>query len=206
MSKFTAARQELDATYHTKPYDLVVHDSILKGCLSNVTVSARPIIHFTCGAYGAGKSRWITKHIAKTDVWVDPDDIRHQLPNIQALIKDNPWSAGELTNREVGYLSETLIRYALSQNYTIYADGSMCDYAWYTLFLQEIQTRYPQYMVRVYYFEVPWVTLLERVWQRAESTKRCIPLSRLRQAYEQAHQAKDVYRALLQEHFIVVKE
>lgn len=205
-SKYEQARKNLDYTYYTKVYNLNVHDAILDSFLSpTIMPSTHPTLNFTCGAYGAGKSHWIAEHIVtETEVWVNPDALRYQLPNIQSLLHDNPWTVGEKTNLEVGFLNETLIRYCLEQGYTLYADSSMVDFKWFTTFITEIQFCYPHYLVRIYYFEVPWLTILERVWQRAEKTGRCIPLARLRYAFEQVHQAKPVYESLLQENFICI--
>jgi hypothetical protein len=94
------------------------------------------LIYLLPGAFGAGKSHvlsWLSKRglfPLHSFVIVDPDQIREKLPEAQEYITRDPSTAGFLTQKEVGYISEVMILKSLLEGKNVIVDGSLRDSEW----------------------------------------------------------------------------
>ena len=125
-------RSMLDYTYHSNyvPERQLFQDKLMSYFNAtfiqddNGLVCDRPTsnwVVFTAGAMGAGKSHtlvWLNHNCLfplDSFVRVDPDSLREMLPETKEYIKRDPVTAGMLTQKEVGYISEILTLNALQQ-------------------------------------------------------------------------------------------
>ena len=157
VGKYVKERGNIDYTYH-KYYsnkrqllqdellqqflDTVVHDAA-----NNMTCDrpAKPWLVFTAGPMGAGKGRtmqWLAKHglfPLSAFVRVDPDTLRAMLPEIASYQHIAPATAGYLTQKEVGYMSEILTLDALNEGKNVLVDGSLRDANWYLNYIKKLK-------------------------------------------------------------------
>jgi predicted kinase len=130
--KFSHIRETLDYNYHSnytferqKLQDAIIDDMLDAALIFDVdgkigSVPTEPWIVFTAGAMGAGKSHTMNDLVEKgrfplkAFVVVDPDEIRHLLPEYHMYVDHNPELAGELTRKEAGFIAEILTLAAVS--------------------------------------------------------------------------------------------
>jgi hypothetical protein len=123
LGKYAEYRKQLDYTYH-KHYSAErqqMHDRFIDSfdhtyINDNGVVCERPAdynwILFTAGCMGVGKGhvmRWLDRHNLfplSSFVIVDPDIIRDLLPESTVYNDIDPNTAGFMTQKEVGYISE----------------------------------------------------------------------------------------------------
>jgi len=80
-----------------------------------------------------------------------------------------PEKAGELTNKESGYISELLTLAGLESGKNVLVDGSLRDSAWYQFYFQKLRTDYPNLKIAILHVVAP----REAVFQRAAVS--CVP-------------------------------
>ena len=152
---FANIRSTLDYTYH-KNYTYErqrFQDAIIQEFLNDAVITdgngeicttpTQPWIVFTAGAMGAGKGYTLKKLVEKgrfpliAFVRVDPDAIRRYLPEFDLYVQQSPEKAGELTNKEAGYIAEILTLAGLQSGKNVIVDGSLRRVQWYnnTLFV-----------------------------------------------------------------------
>jgi Zeta toxin len=146
---FADIRATLDYTYH-KNYtferqrfqDAIIqeylNDAIIKDENGEIcTTPTQPWIVFTAGAMGAGKGYTLKKLVEEgrfplmAFVRVDPDAIRRYLPEFELYVQHSPERAGELTNKEAGYIAEILTLAGLQAGKNVIVDGSLRRVKWY---------------------------------------------------------------------------
>lgn len=129
VGKYAHIRSQLDYTYH-KHYSVErqqLHDKLIDRFLKTVVhdrkrnveceVPLENWIVFTAGPMGAGKGhtmQWLYKHdLFPLDAFVnvDPDAIRQLLPETAHYNHRDDNTAGFLTQKEVGYISEVCVLY-----------------------------------------------------------------------------------------------
>ncbi len=96
-----------------------------------------PVIVFTAGAMGAGKShtvRWLARtHGFPLEEFVvcDPDRIREHFPEMEGYRTRWAPTCGSLTQKEAGYIAELVWCAALEQGKSVIIDSSLRDVAWW---------------------------------------------------------------------------
>ena len=145
---FADIRATLDYSYH-KNYTFErqrFQDAIIQEYLNDAiitdengeicTTPTQPWIVFTAGAMGAGKGYTLKKLVEKgrfplmAFVRVDPDAIRRYLPEFELYVQHSPERAGELTNKEAGYIAEILTLAGLQAGKNVIVDGSLRRVKW----------------------------------------------------------------------------
>lgn len=116
---------------------------------------------------------------------VDPDAIRASLPEYQAYIARNIETAGHLTQREVGYISEVMVLNALDNGGSVVFDGSLRDEQWYRSYVNQLRNRYPNIKIAILHITAPLDVCIERMYRRAAATGRLVPEQFMRQMYGQ---------------------
>lgn len=131
VGKYASHRSELDYTYHKcyQPKRQILHDVIVDAFLETIikdgevtcNVPMENWMVFTAGAMGVGKGhtiRWLNDEgLFPLDAFVvvDPDILRGLLPETKEYFHRDPYSAGYLTQKEVGYISEVRKNEGLDQ-------------------------------------------------------------------------------------------
>lgn len=205
--KYTSLRSKLDYSYHSN-YSMerqALQDDIIDSILNNTltrttnddtftnnnmcsTRPRRPWIVFTAGAMGAGKS-WTVQQLhlqghfpLESFVTVDPDEIRHYLPEFSTLSQKYPHLAGEWTNKEAGFVAELLTLVALHQGRNVLVDGSLRNAVWYQVYIQELRTSFRLLRIAILHVTAPRHLVLQRAHERGQSTSRVVPHSVLEHA------------------------
>ena len=155
------------------------------------SIPTEPWIVFTAGAMGAGKSHTMNALVEKgrfplkAFVRVDPDDIRHLLPEYHMYIDENPELAGKLTNKEAGFISEILTLAALQAGKNVLLDGSLRDAEWYQTYFARLREEFPSVRQAILHVTAPRQAVFQRAAERAKATGRVVPQELLEEALEQ---------------------
>lgn len=153
---------------------------------------------FTAGPMGAGKSytmEWLHANglfPLKAFVKVDPDMMRSLLPETSKYTEYNPDTAGKLTQKEVGYISEILTLYALKQGKNVLVDGSLRDAAWYSQYIRTLRQLYPDVKVAILHITASEATVMERAQKRALETGRHVPVDVIRDTYHKINTSMQI--------------
>jgi len=201
---FAEIRSTLDYSFHRHYSEdrQLLQDKIIRNMLrSDQIPDARgfsrsqpgePLIIFTAGAMGVGKGYAINNLVERglfsceNFVSVDPDEIRQLLPEYQTYLRENPLTAGELTQKEAGLIAEILILAALSQHKNILVDGSLRDSDWYAKYFVKLRKNYPKIKIGILHVTAPRGIIIKRAKTRGEKTGgRQIPLDIMEMAFEQ---------------------
>ena len=203
VGRYSELRKILDYTYHKHytPERQLLQDKLM--ALFNSTVvrdmntgqlCERPDVNwivFTAGPMGAGKSHTLVNLSSKdlfpleSFVRVDPDSLRELLPETKEYIRLNAATAGNCTQKEVGYLAEILTLYALQQGKNVLVDGSLRDSEWYRKYIQALRTQYNQIKVAILHVTASEKTIFARCKKREAVTGRHVPESIIKDTMKQ---------------------
>ena len=202
--EFQEIRGGLDRSYHGNYSQerQELHDKIVHKMLDGVTVvmdnqngscktPTEPWIVFTAGVMGAGKSHTMkelsTKGLFPLEAYVvvDPDEIRSHFPEYHLYAQSNPERAGELTNREAGYVTEIVTAAALRRGHNVLVDGSLRDYEWYKQFFVGLRKDYVALRIAILHITAPREVVFERAEKRARTTGRVVPIESLEKSLKQ---------------------
>ena len=140
---------------------LTEHDASFAQMTQNCTRTAQPWLIFTAGAMGAGKSHTIKvlhqkgRFPLQSFITVDPDQIRHRLPEFESYVEHDPQNAGELTRKEAGLIAEVLTEAALERRYNVLVDGSLRDADWYMTYIQSLRQNLPLLHLAILHVTAP---------------------------------------------------
>jgi hypothetical protein len=220
ISKYAYLQRLIDHMYHDKYSDArtALHDSIIDSYFKdrpttfNITHRTAisdsifemdiPLIIFMSGCYGAGKGHVLRRMHGENKInldkfiYVDFDKIRTMLPEYMEYVRADPWTAGQMTGKESGYIAELIVLHALNQSMNIIVDGSLNDSQWYGDYFTSIKSMHPGYALYIIHVSAEWVDVLERNMIRAEQTKRCIPLQLLKQIFANSTESFDKLKYL----------
>lgn len=177
--KYKEVRNRLDYSFHSiyskdrvyfqdRLIDSFLGDKVVNTTDNNsCSFPAKPWIVFTAGAMGAGKSHTIKEldqrgyFPLQSFVTVDPDQIRHNLPEFDNFALYNPDNAGYLTRKECGMISEIIIELALDRGQNVLVDGTLRDADWYLGFFQNIRNSHPNTRIAILHVTAPRESVME---------------------------------------------
>jgi Zeta toxin len=213
---YATIRKTLDYSYHsiyTKERQLIQNHIIdqflhqktmmdVPAVGTMCTTSTEPWVVFTAGCMGAGKS-WTIRHLSQRGdfplgafVTVDPDDIRHHLPEFEFYARLEPERAGELTGKEAGLVSEILTLAALEQGRNVLVDGSLRDASWYESHFQRLKREYARLRIGILHITAKPEAVYARASSRAQQTGRVIPRATLEESRIQVPKSVERLRPL----------
>lgn len=213
--KFSHIRETLDYEYHSnytferqKLQDAIVDDMLDSAVFFDVdgkvgSVPTEPWIVFTAGAMGSGKSHTmkvlVDKRLfpLKAFVTVDPDEIRHLLPEYHMYIDENPELAGDLTRKEAGFISEILTLAALQAGKNVLLDGSLRDWEWYKGYFARLREEFPAVRQAILHVTAPREVVFRRAAERAIATGRVVPARVLEATLEQVPRSVEILAPLV---------
>ena len=193
--------------------------------------SSSPWIIFTAGVMGAGKTHSIRRlrdegkltflsdnqneedddgvvPLLPELLTVDPDCIRHLLPEFDVYVKRCPDKAGTYTQKEAGLIAEIATKVALSEGCNVVVDGSLRNSDWYINYFQHLR-REQQYQhiknkvdsnkkvlrIAIIHVTAPFPTILKRTKQRAKETGRVVPIELLKRSIEEVPLSVDILKS-----------
>lgn len=171
--QFANIRATMDYSYH-KNYTFerqMFQDAIINGILDEAildnhngeecTTPTIPWIVFTAGAFGAGKG-YTLQHLAKNKrfplmefVRVNPDEIRRCFPEFYLYVQTSRDRAGELTNKEAGYIAEILTLAGLQAGKNVIVDGSLRRASWYCDYFARLRRDFPHLRIAIIHVTAP---------------------------------------------------
>jgi predicted kinase len=103
-------------------------------------------------------------------VKVDPDSVRHQLPEFELYVQKEPETAGILTRKEAGMISEICIEAALRRGQNVLVDGTLRNSTWYQDYFANLRERYPQLQIGILHVTAPREAVISRAMVRTMKT------------------------------------
>jgi predicted kinase len=179
--RFKTIRERIDYAYHAN-YTCarqLVQDIIIDSMLNETVIDdqetgrscnapTEPWVIFTAGVMGAGKTHTIRRldeqgiFPLKSFVSVDPDEMRRHLPEFAVYVDKSPETAGELTRKEAGMMSEILTDAALERGQNVLVDGSLRDAAWYQNYFAVLRRSFPKIRIGIIHITAPTDAIFER--------------------------------------------
>ena len=129
---------------------------------------------------------------------VDPDVIRHQLPEYPEYAARCPETAGELTRNECGMIAEILTRAALRNGQNVLVDGSLRNATWYQSHFDDLRRLQPRVRIAILHVQAPREAVLERALRRAHETGRVVPRDLLERTMAQVPQSVQVLQSCVE--------
>ncbi len=132
-----------------------VHEEIGAKFEPKNPAQAAPIILFTAGIYGSGKSYVVNQLVSGgvldpthfTDI--DPDKIRKSIPEYLDLLKASPEQASSLVQYETGHIQEQVLNKALNARVNIVLQGTLRSEAFNQKLFEDIRKNYPEYRIGI---------------------------------------------------------
>lgn len=210
-SPFAQIRKTLDYSYHPHPSPdrLVIQDRLISRKLNEASPSSRPLLLFTAGAMGAGKS-----HFLSTLPWeyilIDPDEIATTLPFFpqttmpltsfregnsereEETRERNKLERGSRLRHEARLVTEVLVKAAMQKNADIVLDGSLRSYRWYLSQIPALRAVYPRYRIELVHIHCPLEEVLRRAERRSKNTGRVVPRFLIERSWKDSRRAISV--------------
>lgn len=191
VGKYSHQRKKLDYSYHQHyhPSRQVLQDEIIDKYsqveiddgVYTCEVPEENWLVFTAGPMGVGKSHAL-RHLhdvgvfpLKAFVYIDPDELRMNLPEFKGYNDRDPATAGRLTQKEVGYLSEVMTLNALEEGKNALVDGSLRDKEWYDSYISKLKQLFPKLKIAIIQITASKENVIARALKRAETTGRHVP-------------------------------
>ena len=95
-------------------------------------------------------------------VIVDPDEIRNHLPEYNIYKCEAPMRAGEMTNKEAGYIVEILTQASMQAGLNVLVDGSLRDWRWYERYFAQLKRDYASVKISILHVDAPRDSIIER--------------------------------------------
>lgn len=199
-SPYKSLRGLLDYDYHTYPSisRCIVQDTFISQHLSQpYSTSQTPLLLFTAGAMGAGKSHYLSTLPFKF-ILIDPDEIAATIPHfehpevtpISGQLDD--LERGSRLRHEARLITEVLLFAAMQRKYDIVIDGSLRSYQWYLKEIPKIRHRFPQYRVELVHIHASLPEVLKRAEKRASQTGRIVPSTLIERSWKDSRRAISV--------------
>ncbi|ORY83155.1 zeta toxin-domain-containing protein [Protomyces lactucae-debilis] len=212
-SPYASIRSDLDYDYHTPPTPerCQVQDELIRATLQRhaaataaypVKQHKRPLLLFTAGAMGAGKSHFLST-LPFSYVLIDPDELMSKLPRYarpcapgstfgqgSALLQELEQSTR--LRHEARLITEVILLAAMQQGADIVTDGSLRSYTWYLAQIPMLRRRFPQYRVEVVHIHCPLQEVLKRAQKRSLRTGREVPPALIERSWKDSRRAISV--------------
>ena len=102
-------------------------------------------------------------------VRVNPDAIRRHLPEFHLYVQQSPELAGELTNKEAGYISEILTLASLQAGKNVICDGSLRNTEWYRNLFGRLRHEFEDLRIAILHVTAPRQAVFRRAAVRVNS-------------------------------------
>ena len=190
---FTESRSKVDFSYHSN-YQIerqLLQDRIIHKYLRFGKSVDSPKIIFTAGVMGVGKGHILKKMSESKQIdlqdylWIDPDQLKDELPEMKIYVKLDPKRAGTKLHKESGFIQEIILSEALKQNKNIIVDGSLTSLIRHKMFFESIHRDYPHYTIEIIYVIADLEKIQARIQRRGDATGRFVPMEKVEQAFHQ---------------------
>ncbi|CCG82517.1 protein of unknown function [Taphrina deformans PYCC 5710] len=190
-SPYRTIRERLDYGYH---------DTFIGRHLSGAyTARDDPMLLFTAGAMGAGKSHYLSTLPFKF-ILIDPDEIAATIPSFEdigtAFERGSESVAGlergTRLRHEARLITEILLHAAMERNFDIVLDGSLRSYQWYLSEIPRLRQQFRRYRVELVHIHAPLPEVLRRAAKRETKTGRRVPGALIERSWKDSRRAISV--------------
>lgn len=190
---FAGSRSKVDFSYHSnyQKERQLVQDRIIHKYLRFGKSVDSPKIIFTAGVMGVGKGHILkkmdrSKQIDLQDyLWIDPDQLKDELPEMKIYINLAPKTAGTKVHKESGFIQEIILSEALKQNKNIIVDGSLASLIRHKMLFESIHRDYPNYIIEIIYVIADIEKIQKRIQRRGDATGRFVTMEKVEHAFYQ---------------------
>jgi dephospho-CoA kinase len=213
VSPYADIRAELDYHYHTPPTPerCKLQDEVIDATLQRHAAATaaypprkkkRPMLLFTAGAMGAGKSHFLST-LPFSFVLIDPDELMSKLPRYaRPCAPGSTFGQGspvlqelEQSTRlrhEARLCTEVILLAAMQRGNDIVTDGSLRSYTWYLAQIPMLRRRFPDYRVELVHIHCPLHEVLRRAQKRSLRTGREVPPALIERSWKDSRRAISV--------------
>ena len=96
------------------------------------------------------------------------------MPEYESYIEDSPELVDSFTQKECGYVAETLALAALQSGQNVIVDSSLRQASWYVKYMEKLRSDFPSIKIALIHVVAKLETVLIRVKHRARETGRSI--------------------------------
>jgi hypothetical protein len=133
-----------------------------------------------------------------------PDEIRRYLPEYTTYVDQVPHLVDRLTQKEAGYVAETLVWAALQEGRSVVLDSSLKDAAWHVRLVDRIRADHAHYKVALIQVSCPdYTLLLERAKLQSKETGREVPYRVLVYQTENVTRSVDVVSPVVDQYCVI---
>lgn len=204
-----------------------LHDSIIEDLLENSddlatdgprdpcrgeNAASAPWFILTVGPQGSGKRYTVEQLVRKNRlafpalVVVDTEEIRRYLPEYSSYVEHSPHMVDKLTQKEAGYIAETLTWAALQQGKTVVFDSSLKDAEWYVRLIKQIRKEYECYQVAMIQVTCSEFLVIRRAKERARETGREISEDAILQPLCYIRNSIDTVKPFVDQSFVICND
>jgi len=173
----SALKEQYELRLSDGPKTQEIHQSIFADFVGEGQSSPKPVLLFTAGPMGAGKT-FVLEALAKAGYYekerfetVNPDLIEPKIPEYREFYSLAPEEAATILHKESGQIADELLERALKSGKDIIVDGSLRNAQWYQGEFQRIRREYPSYGILILYTRASSSKILERIAHRASDPK-----------------------------------
>lgn len=206
--KYIKQRKELDYTFHkifSKERQLL-QDNIIDRFLNKLDCKScilgnglKPLLIFTAGAMGAGKSHTLKKMLGNdynNFVIADVDRIKHCLPEMTDVLKEDPYNAGHLLHSESCTIHEILMRKSIQEKLNIIVDGSLRNGQFFYDFIHDHKLK-NFYEIIIIHVIANLKTCVKRAQLRSVTTKRIVPIASIEISLQQCPKSVELLKPIV---------
>lgn len=182
--RFAAERALLDHSWH-KTYAApraAYQDALISGVVDAACVPvAGPVLLFSCGGMGAGKTTTVRRLAARGAlplerfVVCDPDLFKRLLPEYPLYVRADAGAAASHMQAESGTVAEVAFYAGLAAGKSVFFDGSMRDAAWHRSLIELVRARFPRHRIGIVYVTATREVCHRRIAQRRAVTGMAPP-------------------------------
>jgi predicted ABC-type ATPase len=151
-----------------------LHDQIIGQALAGHQPQARPAATFLGGGTASGKSTLMAGQAGADQVHIDPDAIKTQLPDYQAMVKAGDPKAAAFAHEESSYLGKRIQAEAAARKLNMLVDGTG-DNAYESMLKKINQAKAAGMQVVGKYVTADTNEAIRRAQARAAETGRMVP-------------------------------
>jgi predicted kinase len=115
---------------------------------------------------------FLERYADQTLPFLHTDEIRRMLPEYSTYVENSPDLLDALTQKECGYIAETLVYAALQAGRNVIFDGCLRQAEWYVQYIRGLRDTYPHLSVGMIHVTADMNLILDRAHAHAEDTGR----------------------------------
>ena len=170
--------QYSDGEGNYTPERTKLHEKITDGFIKGKQKQTQPIFHMMGGGPASGKSVLMKQgkaNVPPSSVFIDPDEIKKELPEYQKMVKKKDMTASSFVHEEASLLSKDILNLSGEERFNTVLDGTG-DSSFEKLSGKVNKMKSKGMYVTADYVTVDIDTALQRNLDRFKKTGRAVPI------------------------------